>query len=143
MTRSEESLFLHLRDGQVNVSVCVSLMWKTDGIRMHCGRMFCSVTLGSDIHVDVTLTCTTYLNNRVDLLHLFTAMVFPNVNGLFQQDNVPCYTAKVVQEYFTENKKIMDLATPSKVLWSPQGRPVLVAQVKEFAYCKYLFSKLQ
>ena len=67
--------------------------------------MFCCETLGPGIHVDVTLTCTTYLNIVADQVHPFMATVFPDGSGLFQQDNAPCHTTKIVQEWFEEHDK--------------------------------------
>ena len=43
----------------------------------------------AEINVDVTLTRTTYLNSVGDQVDPFTAMVFPEVSGVFQQDNDP------------------------------------------------------
>ena len=59
--------------------------------------MFCQETLGPAIHVDVTLTRTTYLRIVPDHVHPFIETVFPDCCGLFQQDNVPCHKAKMVQ----------------------------------------------
>ncbi|KAK3564655.1 hypothetical protein QTP86_024529, partial [Hemibagrus guttatus] len=50
--------------------------------------MFCWEILGPAIHVDVTLTRTTYLSIVADHVHTFMETVFPD--GLFQQDNAPC-----------------------------------------------------
>lgn len=36
-------------------------------------------------------------------VYLFMIMVFPNGNGLFQQNNAPCCTAHIVQEQFEEH----------------------------------------
>ncbi len=33
-----------------------------------------------------------------DQIHPFMATVFPDVSGLFQQDNVPCHTANIVED---------------------------------------------
>lgn len=52
--------------------------------------MFCWETLGSAIHVDITLTCATYLNIEADQVHPFVEMVFLDVSGPFQQNNAPC-----------------------------------------------------
>ena len=65
--------------------------------------MFCWETLGSAIHVDVTLTCATYLSITADHVHPFMERVFPDGCGLFQQDNVPCHKTKRFQEWFEEH----------------------------------------
>ena len=67
--------------------------------------MFCWETLGPGTHVDVTLTRTTYLNIVADQEQHFMATVFPDGSGLFQQDNAPCHTAKIVQEWFEKHDK--------------------------------------
>ena len=46
-------------------------------------KMFCWENLGPGIHVEVTLTRTTYLSIVADL---FMEMVFPGGCGLFQQE---------------------------------------------------------
>ncbi len=51
--------------------------------------MFCWETLGPGIHVDVSLTCTTYLNIVTYYMHSFMAIVYPDGSG---------FTAKIVQE---------------------------------------------
>ncbi|MCI4375370.1 hypothetical protein PGIGA_G00108680 [Pangasianodon gigas] len=76
--------------------------------------MFCWETLCPGIYVDVTLTRTTYLNIVADQIHPFIATVSPNGSGLFQQDNVPCYTAKIVQEWFEEHDRVQDVDLASK-----------------------------
>lgn len=50
--------------------------------------------LGPDTHVDVTLTCSTYLNTVADQVLHFLEMVFHDSSGLFHQDIVPCPIAK-------------------------------------------------
>ncbi|MCI4382560.1 hypothetical protein PGIGA_G00016250 [Pangasianodon gigas] len=75
--------------------------------------MFCWETLSQGIHVDVTLTRTTYLNIIADP---FMATVFPNGSSLFQQDNVPCHTAKIVQEWFEERDKEFKV-----LIWPPNS----------------------
>ncbi len=47
-------------------------------------EIFCWEILAPGIHVDVTLTCTTYLKIVADHIHLLMAMVFPYGSGLFQ-----------------------------------------------------------
>ncbi|MCI4382883.1 hypothetical protein PGIGA_G00019780 [Pangasianodon gigas] len=76
--------------------------------------MFCWETLSPGIHVDVTLTCTTYLNIVADQVHPFMATVFPNGRGLFQY--APCHTAKIVQEWFEEHDKVFKV-----LIWPPNS----------------------
>lgn len=59
----------------------------------------------SGIHVDVSLTRTTYLNIVSVQVHPFIATVFFNGSGLFQWVNAPCHTAKTVQEWFEERDR--------------------------------------
>ena len=56
--------------------------------------MFCWENLGPAIHVDVTLTCTTYLSIVADHAHPFIETVFPDGCGLVQQDIAPCHKEK-------------------------------------------------
>ncbi|MCI4380731.1 hypothetical protein PGIGA_G00243310 [Pangasianodon gigas] len=94
-----------------------SLTWGRDGTRIHYRKkaswrrqcdargsvmlwaMFCWETLGPGIHVDVTLRHTNYLNIVAGQVKPFMATVFPNGSGIFQQDNAPCHTAEIVQEW--------------------------------------------
>ena len=46
----------------------------------------------TSVHVNVTLTCTTYLNTAVHHAHPFMATVLPDGRGLFQQDHASCHT---------------------------------------------------
>ena len=54
---------------------------------------------------NANLTCATCLNTVVDQVQPLMAMIFPCSSGLFQQDNVPCHTAHIVQEWFKEHDK--------------------------------------
>lgn len=47
---------------------------------------------------------TTYLNIVADQGQHVIATVFSEGSGLFQQDNAPCHTAKLVQEWFVEER---------------------------------------
>ena len=78
--------------------------------------MFCWETLGPAIHVDVTLTRTTYLSIVADHVHSFIETVFPGGCGLFQQDNAPCHKAKMVQEWFEEHNNKFEVLT-----WPPNS----------------------
>lgn len=64
--------------------------------------MSCWETLGLGIHVNVTLPHTTYLNIDAHQIHSSMAMVFLDGSG-FQQDNEPCHTVGIVQEWFEEH----------------------------------------
>ena len=48
--------------------------------------------------------------NIADHVHPFMAAIFPDASGLFQQDDVPCYTVK---ECFEEHDRVLngDLAS--------------------------------
>ncbi|KAK3543536.1 hypothetical protein QTP70_023867, partial [Hemibagrus guttatus] len=97
---------------------CVSLTWAPYGTRKHYWKkaimlwaMFCWETLGSSIHVDATLTCTTYLSIVADHVHPFMKTVFPDGCGLFPQENVPCHKAKMVQEWIDERNNGFEVLT--------------------------------
>lgn len=64
---------------------------------------FCWETLGPVVSLDATLTCSSYLNILADHVHPFMEAVFPDGDGLFQQGNTPCHTAKAVQGWFEEH----------------------------------------
>lgn len=98
----------------------------TEG-RRHTGRgsamlwaMSFWETLGPAIHVEVTLTHTTNLHIVADQEHPVMEMVFSNGSGLFQQDNAPCQTAKIIRKRFEEHNRFM-------VLTSPPNSPVPIA----------------
>ncbi|KAK3556264.1 hypothetical protein QTP70_007073 [Hemibagrus guttatus] len=73
--------------------------------------MFCWETLGPAIHVDVTLTRTTYISIVADHVHPFMDTVFPECCDLFQQDNAPYHKAKVAQEWFDEHNNEFEVLT--------------------------------
>ena len=82
--------FLHHLDGQVHLRhLAVGHMAPgcTMGRRQACGgsvilwALFCWETLGPAIHVDVTLTRTTYLSIVTDHVHPFMETVFPDGCG--------------------------------------------------------------
>ena len=101
---SDESRFLlHHVDGQVCVHHlpgehmapgCTMGRRQAGGGSVMLWAMFCWETLGPAIHVDVTLTRTTYLSIVADHVHPFMETVFPDGCGLFQQDNAPCHKTK-------------------------------------------------
>ena len=108
--------------------------------------VFCWETFGPAIHVDVTLTCTTYLSIVADHEHPFMEMVFPDGCGLFQQDNAPCLKATVVQEWFEKHDKFEVLTWPpnspdlnliedlwdvlDKQVWSTEAPPCNLEDLK-------------
>lgn len=59
---------------------------------------FLQKTLDAANNVDVKSTCTSYLNIFREQVQPFMQIVFPKGSGLFQKNNVHCYTTKMVQE---------------------------------------------
>ncbi|CAM4712222.1 unnamed protein product [Leuciscus chuanchicus] len=53
------------------------------------------------------LHCAVHLcllsSNRCSTVHPFMTVVFPGGSGLYQQDNAPCHTAHIVQEWLEEH----------------------------------------
>lgn len=45
-----------------------------------------------------------YMNIIADQLHPYMASVFPNVNGVLQQNKAPCQDVPIVLEWFQEHK---------------------------------------
>lgn len=70
--------------------------------------IYCQKTLGSGIYVDVALACISYLNFAKHQVHPVTVTVFTTFSSLFQQNNAPCLTAKIVQEWFEEHDKVLN-----------------------------------
>ncbi|KAK3535325.1 hypothetical protein QTP70_007940 [Hemibagrus guttatus] len=83
--------------------------------------VFCWETLGPAIHVDVTLTRSTYLSIAADHVHPFMETLFPDGCGLFQQDNAPCHKAEMVQEWFDDHNNQFEVLTPPN---SPDLNPI-------------------
>nr|KAF6369106.1 hypothetical protein mMyoMyo1_010511 [Myotis myotis] len=66
--------------------------------------MFSWHDLGPLIHVEQSLNSTTYLSIVAGQVHPIMLMTYPNGDGFFQQDNVPCHSAHIVQEWFQEHE---------------------------------------
>lgn len=64
--------------------------------------MYCWETLGSAIHVAVTLTCATYVRISVEHVQHFMQTIFPDGCG-FEQHNVACHKVKIVQQWLDEH----------------------------------------
>ncbi|KAK3519048.1 hypothetical protein QTP70_016372 [Hemibagrus guttatus] len=113
VTWSDESRFLlH----HVDVRVCARLLpgehmapgctmgrRRAGGGSVMLWAMFCWETLGPAVHVDVTLTRSTYLSIVADHVHSFMETLFPDGCVLYQQDNAPCHKAEMVQEWFDDH----------------------------------------
>ena len=82
-------------------------------------------TLSLGFHVDVDLTRGTYLN-VADQVHPFKAKVFPDGRDLSRQDNVPCYTAKIVQEWFERHDEEFKVLSWPLMSWWQITRPLKV-----------------
>ncbi|KAK3566845.1 hypothetical protein QTP86_004548 [Hemibagrus guttatus] len=112
---SDESRFLLHHMGRRKAGRGSVMLW----------AMFCWETLGHAIHVDVTLTRTTYLSIAADHVHPFMETVFPDGCGLFQQDNAPCHKAEMVQEWFDEHNNMFEVFT-----WPPNSPDLNAIQVR-------------
>lgn len=67
---------------------------------MHDGNKLPKETLGPAIHVDVTLTHSTYISIISDHIHPFMETVYHDGCDLLQQDNAPSCKAEMAQEWF-------------------------------------------
>ncbi|KAK3516948.1 hypothetical protein QTP70_028239, partial [Hemibagrus guttatus] len=140
---SDETCFLfHHMDGRVCVHRlpgehmapgCTMGRRQAGGGSVMLWAMFCWETLGPADHVDVTLTCTTYLCIVVEHVYPFMETVFPDGCGVFQQDNVACPKAKIIQEWFDECNNQFEVLTwppnspdfnPIKHLWDVLNKQV-------------------
>ncbi|KAK3560338.1 hypothetical protein QTP86_006422 [Hemibagrus guttatus] len=119
---SDESCFLlHHVDGRVHVRLlpgehmapgCTMGRRRAGGGSVLLWAMFCWETLGPAVHVDVTLTRSTYLSIVADHVHPFMETLFPDGCVLFQQDNAPCHKAEMVQEWFDDHNNQFEVLTP-------------------------------
>ena len=118
MTWSDEScsLFHHVDGwllvrrlpGEHMAPGCTIVGRQANGGSVMLWAIFCWETLGPAIHVDLTLTLTSYLSVVADHVHPFMEKVFPDGCGLFQQDNTPCHKAKMVHEWFEERNNVFE-----------------------------------
>jgi len=51
------------------------------------------------------LNATNYLSIVSDHVHLFMSNMYPSSDGYFQQDNAPCYKARIISDWFLEHDK--------------------------------------
>lgn len=83
--------------------MCALLSWGSNDTNIHhektvgiSSRMvwltFCYRTLSPTIHMDSTLSYTSYLIIIEDQVHSSVGIVFYDEISIFQQDNTPCYT---------------------------------------------------
>lgn len=72
---------------------------------MQCDAL-CNVLLGNlgSLVINKGVTLTTHLNTVAEKEHPFTATLLPKGNDPFQQNIVPCHTAKIVQEWFGDKE---------------------------------------
>nr|KAF6360184.1 hypothetical protein mMyoMyo1_011136 [Myotis myotis] len=66
--------------------------------------MFSWHDLGPLIRVEQHLNSTTNLSIIADQVHPIMLMVYPNGDDFFQQDNMQCHDACIVQEWFQEHE---------------------------------------
>ena len=77
---------------------CTVGRWRVRRGGVNLWAVICWETLGAGIYVDVALSHTTY-PNAANQIHPFIALVFPAGRSLLQQDNAPCRTTEVLQEW--------------------------------------------
>lgn len=71
---------------------------------------------GPMITVSGHMTAKTYVNILADQVHPMVQTLFPNGDGVFQDDKAPVHTAHIVQDWFSEHED--DL---SHLPWPPQS----------------------
>ncbi|GBM33762.1 hypothetical protein AVEN_47057-1 [Araneus ventricosus] len=82
---------------------------------MHWGT-YSWAALGPVVVVEQTMKAANYLHIIADQLHSYMAFIFPNGNGIFQQDNAPCHKARIVLEWFEEQTDEFHL-----MFWPPNS----------------------
>nr|KAF6379110.1 hypothetical protein mMyoMyo1_009944 [Myotis myotis] len=122
----DESCFqLHHADGRVRIwqnqyksmhPTCMSTILQAGGGSVMVWGMFFWLDLGSLIHVEQRLNSTTYLSIIANQVQPIMLMVYPKGDGFFQQDNAPCHSAYIVQEWFQEHEGDFTL-----LRWPPQS----------------------
>lgn len=91
-TETHSSLHMGLHGCREHlVSGCTMESRRAGRGRVIIWAMLCWETFGPAIHVDVMLTCTTYLSIIADHVHLFMETVLSDSCGLFQQANAFCH----------------------------------------------------
>nr|KAF6355158.1 hypothetical protein mMyoMyo1_011357 [Myotis myotis] len=123
---SDELCFqLHHADGRVRIwrkqhesmhPTCMSTTLQAGGGSVMVWGMFSWHDLGPLIRVEQRLNSTTYLSIVADQVHPIMLMAYPNGDGVFQQDNVPCHSARIVHEWFQEHEGDSTL-----LRWPPQS----------------------
>ena len=93
----------------------MSTTLQADGGRVMVWGMFSWHDLGPLIPVE-HLNSTTCLSIIADQVHPIMLMAYPSGDGFFQQDNVPCHGARIVQEWFQEHEGDFTL-----LRWLPQS----------------------
>ncbi|GBN39680.1 Transposable element Tc1 transposase [Araneus ventricosus] len=123
---SYESLFLiHYFDGRVRVRRLPGEQLlpsytaghtQAGGADIILGGTFSWAALLPVVVVQQTMKAENYLNIITDQLHPYMALVFPNGNGIFQQDNAPCHKVRIVLEWFEEHTDEFHL-----MFWPPNS----------------------
>ncbi|GFU03065.1 transposable element Tc1 transposase [Trichonephila clavipes] len=128
---SDESLFvIHHADGRVRIRrlpgeqllpQCTVGHTQAGGGGIMLWGTFSWASLGLVVVVEQTMNATGYLNIIADQLHPYMTSVFPAGNGMFEQENAPCYKAKIVLEWFQEHAELQLMSLPPN---SPDLNPI-------------------
>jgi len=73
-------------------------------------------TLGPSVPIGHCLNATAYLSIVSDHVHPLMAILYPSSDGYFQQDNAPCYKARIISNWFLEYANEF-----TKMKWPPQS----------------------
>lgn len=71
------------------------------------------------IHIcmESTLNTNAYLSIVGDEVHPYMAILFPEGDSIYQQDNAPCHTARIVRKWFKQHEDDFKVL-PCRIPWT-------------------------